>query len=1289
MTNRGLVLLLVAFILGGFLAFLVSPFNAQAAAVSWDRPAVGRINPINILDTVFGNIFTATSTTAASTFPFASTTVTSATTVCLSTDCRTVWPSGLTPGGTAGQVQYKTSANTFGGVATGTVSNGTGISVTAGQSVIGSGLTITNTGVTSNVAGTGISLSGSTGAVTITNTAPDQTVVLTPGTGISTSGTYPNFTITNTAPLTFSYPFPNSATSSALTLGGLTLSNITGSTQCLHVNSSGVVSGTSADCGTGSGGVTSVSTTYPLQTTGATGAITLSTAFGTTTSNTFAGTQTFTNSPVFSTLGAGTVNATAAGAVYNTATTSLSVGSPLTVTGTLGALIGGSNSTINCQAASGSQAGCLSSTDWTTFNNKQAAGTYVTSISVNSSNGFAGSSSGGATPALTLTTTISGVLKGNGTAISAASNGTDYTLLTANTCGAGQFFNSATAAGILGCGTPAGTTYTGIFPIVVTGSVISFGGLATSSPFAANQSVYTNNAGSLVSIATSTPTVSAPITYSGTLGSFVGGSSGAFACTNASAGVTGCLTGTDWSTFNNKQSTLVGTQGQVAYFSGSNSAVGTSSLFIAPSGNVGIGTTSPQKPFHVEGTTSGGVARIQRDVAAAASSVYGTYDVTLNETGGLQDKSGPAQTFSVQNNGNTGNILGDIYAIRQGADTTGAISLRSYFTGSPDLTLTVDSNQDTVAIASTTPGASCVAEFCLAGTSVAGLTSVAGTTAPVTGFFSSSVSAASLQVGTITNHAIQFFTNNSLKATIINTGQFGIGTTTPGTLLSLGNTGNSTINIDPTATSTFGGGGINLRSGCFAISGVCLSAGGSTLTGTQGQVAYFSGTNTAIGTSSIFILPNGNVGIASTTASALLAVGTQVPVTSATIASSSIWSSPGTYNYTAPPGTAYVQIAMWGAGGGNGNSSGGGSSGAYIGSSTMIIAAGQTATIYVAQGGQNGTGGNGYRKGGNGDGAGGGGGGSSAFTASSTGLMLIAAGGAGVGAAGASTCGTTSGGAGANGSGSADAGGGGGAGTVGANASSNTGGAGGTGASIPTGTCGNGGSSASGRGGSSAGISGNGSDGNTAGTGSGGAANGVNGSGYDSGGGGGAAQNGGSPGGGAGNGALNGGSGKVIVTAYGTNNGNNWGPQFIAGGVTIDPADIRIGTTTPLATITSQSPDGVVSLAIAGFIGASNYIFERIDQFGHLITSGPAPTVSTCTGFSTSAGADDRTGTIAMSSGLTCSFNFAKVWQTAPVCVVSPNSSASTIKVTTSITGVSVTFGTVNTGFAYICQGHQ
>ena len=70
----------------------------------------------------------------------------------------------------------------------------------------------------------------------------------------------------------------------------------------------------------------------------------------------------------------------------------------------------------------------------------------VTAVSVTTSNGFAGSSSGGATPALTLSTTISGVLKGNGTAISAAVSGTDYAPATSGTSilygnGSGGFSN--------------------------------------------------------------------------------------------------------------------------------------------------------------------------------------------------------------------------------------------------------------------------------------------------------------------------------------------------------------------------------------------------------------------------------------------------------------------------------------------------------------------------------------------------------------------------------------------------------------------------------------------------------------------------------------------------------------------------------------------------------------------------------------------------------------------------------------------------------------------------------
>jgi hypothetical protein len=59
--------------------------------------------------------------------------------------------------------------------------------------------------------------------------------------------------------------------------------------------------------------------------------------------------------------------------------------------------------------------------------NAGAGGGTVTTVSVVSANGFAGTvATATTTPAITLTTSITGVLKGNGTAISAATAGTDY-----------------------------------------------------------------------------------------------------------------------------------------------------------------------------------------------------------------------------------------------------------------------------------------------------------------------------------------------------------------------------------------------------------------------------------------------------------------------------------------------------------------------------------------------------------------------------------------------------------------------------------------------------------------------------------------------------------------------------------------------------------------------------------------------------------------------------------------------------------------------------------------------
>jgi hypothetical protein len=101
-------------------------------------------------------------------------------------------------------------------------------------------------------------------------------------------------------------------------------------------------------------------------------------------------------------------------------------GTVTSVTGTAPVVSsGGTNPAISMPAATTTVDGYLTSADWNTFNSKGSGS--VTSVSVVSANGLAGTvATSTTTPAITLTTTITGILKGNGTAISAATADVDY-----------------------------------------------------------------------------------------------------------------------------------------------------------------------------------------------------------------------------------------------------------------------------------------------------------------------------------------------------------------------------------------------------------------------------------------------------------------------------------------------------------------------------------------------------------------------------------------------------------------------------------------------------------------------------------------------------------------------------------------------------------------------------------------------------------------------------------------------------------------------------------------------
>ena len=285
-----------------------------------------------------------------------------------------------------------------------------------------------------------------------------------------------------------------------------------------------------------------------------------------------------------------------------------------------------------------------------------AAGT-VTSVSVVSANGLAGTvATATTTPAITLSTTITGLLKGNGTAISAAASGTDYAPATS---GSSILYGNATG------GFNNVTIGTGVSFVAGTLSATGSGGTVTS----------VSGTGTVNGITlTGTVTSSGSLTLGGTLSGTASGLTAGNVTTNAN--LTGPITsvgnatsiaaqtGTG-STFVMQASPTINTPNITGVTDASNASAGSVGEYI--SATLSSGSAVSLTTFTAKTVTSISLTAGDWDVTGVMNMFFGATTNVVAAYGGASTTNntlGANNTFTGTLYATTGAVLGDVLQTR-------------------------------------------------------------------------------------------------------------------------------------------------------------------------------------------------------------------------------------------------------------------------------------------------------------------------------------------------------------------------------------------------------------------------------------------------------------------------------------------------------------------------------------------------------------------------------------------------------------------------------------------------